>query len=151
MHNKYIKFNIPYDTKSSKKNILKVLKNKKFADGEFQKKCQLFIQNKINSKCVELTHSCSSALEIAMLLINLKKNDEVIMPSYTFTSTANAVLLSGGKPVFVDVRSDDINLDPKLVEKKINKKTKAIIVVHYAGNSCDMSYFLKLKKNIKYI
>ena len=149
MHNKYIKFNIPYDTKSSKKNILKVLKNKKFADGEFQKKCQLFIQNKINSKCVELTHSCSSALEIAMLLINLKKNDEVIMPSYTFTSTANAVLLSGGKPVFVDVRSDDINLDPKLVEKKINKKTKAIIVVHYAGNSCDMSYFLKLKKKHK--
>ena len=71
------------------------------------------------------------------------------MPSYTFTSTANAVLLSGAKPVFVDVRSDDINLDPKLVEKKINKKTKAIIVVHYAGNSCDMSYFLKLKKKHK--
>ena len=125
---------------------MKVVKNNKFADGEFQKKCKLFIEQKINSKCVELTHSCSSALEIAMLLIDLKKNDEVIMPSYTFTSTANAVLLRGAKPVFVDVRSDDINLDPKLVEKKINKKTKAIIVVHYAGVSCDMNYFLKLKK-----
>ena len=143
---KNIKFNVPYNSKFSKKNILKVFKNNKFADGEFQKKCQLFIKKKINSKCVELTHSCSSALEIAMLLINLKKNDEVIMPSYTFTSTANAVLLRGGKPVFVDVCSDDVNLDPRLVEKKINKKTKAIIVVHYAGLSCDMSYFLKLKK-----
>ena len=146
MSKKHIKFNIPYNSKFSKKNILKVFKNNKFADGEFQKKCKLFIEQKINSKCVELTHSCSSALEIAMLLIDLKKNDEVIMPSYTFTSTANAVLLRGAKPVFVDVRSDDINLDPKLVEKKINKKTKAIIVVHYAGVSCDMNYFLKLKK-----
>jgi len=146
MYKKHIKFNVPYNSKFSKKNIFKVIKNNKFADGEFQKKCKLFIEQKINSKCVELTHSCSSALEIAMLLIDLKKNDEVIMPSYTFTSTANAVLLRGGKPVFVDVRSDDINLDPKLVEKKINKKTKAIIVVHYAGVSCDMNYFLKLKK-----
>ncbi len=146
MNKKHIKFNVPYNSKFSKKNILKVFKNNKFADGEFQKKCKLFIEKKINSRCVELTHSCSSALEIAMLLIDLKKDDEVIMPSYTFTSTANAVLLRGGKPVFVDVCSDDINLDPRLVEKKINKKTKAIIVVHYAGVSCDMSYFLKLKK-----
>ena len=105
-------------------------------------------KKKIKSKCIELTHSCSSALEIAMLLINLKKDDEVIMPSYTFTSTANAVLLRGAKPVFVDINADDINLNPRLVEKKINKKTKAIIVVHYAGVSCDMSYFLKLKKKI---
>ena len=146
MNKKHIKFNVPYNSKFSKKNILKVFKNNKFADGEFQKKCKLFIEKKINSRCVESTHSCSSALEIAMLLIDLKKDDEVIMPSYTFTSTANAVLLRGGKPVFVDVCSDDINLDPRLVEKKINKKTKAIIVVHYAGVSCDMSYFLKLKK-----
>ena len=146
MIKKNIKFNVPYNSKFSKKNILKVFRNNKFADGEFQKKCKLFIEKKIKSKCVELTHSCSSALEIAMLLIDLKKGDEVIMPSYTFTSTANAVLLRGGKPVFVDVCSDDINLDPRLVEKKINNKTKAIIVVHYAGVSCDMSYFLKLKK-----
>ena len=146
MIKKHIKFNVPYNSKFSKKNILKVFKNNKFADGEFQNKCKLFIEKKINSKCIELTHSCSSALEIAMLLIDLKKGDEVIMPSYTFTSTANAVLLRGGKPVFVDVCSDDVNLDPRLVEKKINNKTKAIIVVHYAGLSCDMSYFLKLKK-----
>ena len=141
-----INFNKPLIDKHEKKFIGDVLNNKKFADGEYQNKCKIFIQKKIKSKCVELTHSCSSALEIAMLLINLKKDDEVIMPSYTFTSTANAVLLRGAKPVFVDINADDINLNPRLAEKKINKKTKAIIVVHYAGVSCDMSYFLKLKK-----
>ena len=143
---KKISFNKPFINKYEKEYINKVISNNKFTDGEFQNKCKKFIQNKIKSKCIELTHSCSSALEIAMLLIDLKKNDEVIMPSYTFTSTANAVLLKGGKPVFVDVCSDDINLNPKLVEKKINKNTKAIIIVHYAGVSCDMSYYLKLKK-----
>lgn len=146
MHNKYIKFNIPYDTKSSKKNILKVLKNKKFADGEFQKKCQLFIQNKINSKCVELTHSCSSALEIAMLLINLKKNDEVIMPSYTFVSTANAFVLRGAKPVFIDINQENLNIDINQIEKSITKKTKAIVIVHYAGISCEIDKIKKIAK-----
>ncbi len=81
-----------------------------------------------------------------MILINLKRNDEVIMPSYTFTSTANSVILRGAKPVFVDVNKHDINLDPYEVEKKINKRTKAIIVVHYGGVSCDMEKFLSLKR-----
>jgi dTDP-4-amino-4,6-dideoxygalactose transaminase len=86
-----------------------------------------------------------------MILINLKKDDEVIMPSYTFTSTANAVLLRGAKPVFADVNLHDVNLNYDSVKKKINKRTKAIIVVHYAGNSCDMQKFLELKKKYNLI
>ena len=96
-----------------------------------------------------MTQSCSSALEVAMLLINIKNGDEVIMPSYTFTSTANAVLLRGGKPIFVDINPNDINLNYKLVEQKINKKTKAIIIVHYAGTACDMTEYLRLKNKYK--
>jgi len=145
MTNKIL-FNKPFVGKYEKLFINQVIDNKKFTDGEFQNKAKNVISKMIKSKCLELTHSCSSALEISMLLINLKKGDEVIMPSYTFTSTANAVLLRGGKPVFVDVSANDVNLNYKLVERKINKKTKAIIVVHYAGIACDMNNFLKLKK-----
>ena len=148
MKNK-IFFNKPLIGKYEKLFINQVIDNNKFTDGEFQNKTKNLIKNIIKSKNLELTHSCSSALEISMLLIDLKKGDEVIMPSYTFTSTANAVLLRGGKPVFVDVSPTDVNLNYKLVEKKINKKTKAIIVVHYAGIACDMNNFLKLKKKYK--
>ena len=148
MNNKIL-FNKLSISKFEKKFVNQVIDNQKFTDGEFQNKAKNLISNIIKSKNVELTHSCSSALEISMLLIDLKQGDEVIMPSYTFTSTANAVLLRGGKPVFVDVSPNDINLNYKLVEKKINKKTKAIIVVHYAGIACDMNGFLKLKKKYK--
>ena len=147
---KKIEFNKPFTSNNDSKYINAVLKNKKFADGYFQKKCEIIIKNKINSKFVALTQNCTSALEISMILINLQKGDEVIMPSYTFTSTANAVLLRGAKPVFADVNLYDANLSYQSVKEKINKKTKAIIVVHYAGNSCDMSRFLELKKNIIY-
>ena len=143
---KKIIFNKPYIRESDKQYIEDVFLNKKFADGVYQKKCEKLIRNKIKSKFIALTQNCTSALEIAMILINLKKNDEVIMPSYTFTSTANSVILRGAKPIFVDVNKQDINLDPNEVEKKINKRTKAIIVVHYGGVSCDMQNFLKLKK-----
>tara|TARA_B100000795_G_scaffold68545_1_gene47542 strand:- start:378 stop:1508 length:1131 start_codon:yes stop_codon:yes gene_type:complete len=146
---KKILFSKPFIGKYEKIFVNRVFDNKKFTDGEFQNKAKNVIGSMIKSKCLELTHSCSSALEISMLLIDLKKGDEVIMPSYTFTSTANAVLLRGGKPVFVDVSPHDVNLNYKLVEKKINQKTKAIIVVHYAGIACDMNNFLKLKKKHK--
>ena len=145
MKNKVL-FNKPYVSKIDKKYVNKVFKNGKFTDGMFQKKCENLIKKKIKSKFVALTQNCSSALEIAILLLNLKKGDEVIMPSYTFTSTANAVLLSGAKPVFADINLADANLDPNSVEKKINKNTKAIILVHYGGNSCDMDEFIKIKK-----
>ena len=141
-----IEFNKPFTSYNDKKYIDDVFKKNKFADGFYQKKCENFIKEKINSKFIALTQNCSSALEISMILINLKKNDEVIMPSYTFTSTANAVLLRGAKPVFADVNIYDVNLKYESVIKKINKRTKAIIVVHYAGNSCDMQKFLELKR-----
>jgi len=145
MNNKIV-FNKPFTSYSDKRYINDVFKKNKFADGFFQKKCENFIKKKINSKFIALTQNCTSALEISMILINLKKDDEVIMPSYTFTSTANAVLLRGAKPVFADVNLHDVNLNYDSVKKKINKRTKAIIVVHYAGNSCDMQKFLELKK-----
>ena len=150
MNNK-IEFNKPFTSYSDKRYINDVFKKNKFADGFFKKKCENFIKNKISSKFVALTQNCTSALEISMILINLKKDDEVIMPSYTFTSTANAVLLRGAKPVFADVNFYDVNLNYESVKKKINKRTKAIIVVHYAGNSCDMQKFLELKKKYNLI
>ena len=150
MNNK-IEFNKPFTSYSDKRYINDVFKKNKFADGFFQKKCENFIKKKISSKFVALTQNCTSALEISMILINLKKDDEVIMPSYTFTSTANAVLLRGAKPVFADVNLHDVNLNYESVKKKINKRTKAIIVVHYAGNSCDMQKFLELKKKYNLI
>ena len=115
---KIIDFNKPFVTLKDKKYIDHVFKNNKYADGYFQKQCENYIKKKIKSKFVALTQSCTSALEIAMILINLKKDDEVIMPSYTFTSTANAVLLRGAKPIFADVNLDDANLDFKSVKKK---------------------------------
>ena len=146
-----IEFNKPYTSNNDKKYINKVFKYNKFADGFFQKKCENFIEKKTKSKFIALTQNCTSALEISMILINLKKDDEVIMPSYTFTSTANAVLLRGAKPVFADINSYDANINYESVKKKINKRTKAIIVVHYAGNSCDMQKFLQLKKKYNLI
>ena len=143
---KTIEFNIPYIIDTDKKHIYEVFKKNKYADGFYQKECENFIKTKIETNFVALTQNCTSALEIAMILINLKKNDEVIMPSYTFTSTANAVLLRGAKPVFADINLRDANLNIDSVKKKINKKTKAIIVVHYGGNSCDMKEFVKIKK-----
>ena len=143
---KTIEFNKPYIIDTDKKHIYEVFKNNKYADGFYQKECENFIKSKIKTNFVALTQNCTSALEIAMILINLKKNDEVIMPSYTFTSTANAVLLRGAKPVFADINLRDANLNIDSVKKKINKKTKAIIVVHYGGNSCDMKEFVKIKK-----
>ena len=143
---KTIEFNKPYIIDTDKKHIYEVFKKNKYADGFYQKECENFIKTKIETNFVALTQNCTSALEIAMILINLKKNDEVIMPSYTFTSTANAVLLRGAKPVFADINLRDANLNIDSVKKKINKKTKAIIVVHYGGNSCDMKEFVKIKK-----
>ncbi len=143
---KVIKFNKPFINKETKNNLLKVINNKVFTDSEFQYKSEKLIEKLIKSNSVKLTQSCSSALEVAMILANINKGDEVIVPSYTFTSTANCVVLRNAKPVFADVNINDINLSIDSVEKKITSKTKAIIVVHYGGVSCDMDKFIKLKK-----
>ncbi len=126
--------------------IKKILHSKMLVDGYFQNEVENNIKKLINSKFVAVTQSCTAALEISAILINLKKNDEVIMPSYGFVSVANAIALRGAKPVFVDVCSKNLNIDVKEIEKNITKKTKAIYVIHYAGNSCDIDELLKIKK-----
>jgi dTDP-4-amino-4,6-dideoxygalactose transaminase len=107
-------------------------------DGSFTKKCQDWLQATIGCKKVLLTHSCTAALEMAALLADIQPGDEVIMPSYTFVSTANAIVLRGGVPVFVDIRPDTLNLDETKIEAAITTKTKAVMPVHYAGVGCEM-------------
>jgi dTDP-4-amino-4,6-dideoxygalactose transaminase len=96
-----------------------------------------------------LTHSCTAALEMAAILADIRSGDEIIMPSYTFVSTANAFVLRGGVPVFVDIRPDTLNIDEKLIEKAITRKTKAIVPVHYAGVGCEMDSILKVARKYK--
>ena len=107
-------------------------------DGKYTKLCSEWLEKRLNVKKALLTHSCTAALEMAALLIDIKPGDEVIMPSFTFVSTANAFVLRGGIPVFVDIDINTLNIDHKLIEASITSKTKAIVVVHYAGIVCDM-------------
>ena len=107
-------------------------------DGRFTKHCEVLIAGLTRSPRAFLTHSCTAALEMAALLADIGPGDEVIMPSYTFTSTANAFVLRGGVPVFVDIRPDTLNIDETLIESAITSRTRAIVVVHYAGVACDM-------------
>jgi len=144
---KKIKFNIP-----AKLNIdlLKKINFQQYSSGgKYTTLCRNFLLNKIKCKEALLVHSCTAALEMCALLLNIKNGDEIIMPSYTFVSTANAFVLRGGKPVFVDIEPNTCNIDPSKVEKVISKNTKAIVIVHYAGVSCDMDSILKIAKKHK--
>lgn len=107
-------------------------------DGPFTKRCHAWLEDRLSAKRVLLTHSCTAALEMAAMLAEVGPGDEVIMPSYTFVSTANAFVLRGATPVFVDIRADTLNLDERLVEAAVTPRTKVICVVHYAGVACDM-------------
>ena len=107
-------------------------------DGPFTKRCHEWIEQHTGCAKALLMHSCTSALDMAALLLDLKSGDEVIMPSYTFVSTANAFVLRGAVPVFVDIREDTLNLDERLIETAITPRTRAIVPVHYAGVSCEM-------------
>ncbi len=113
-------------------------------DGFYTKKCHEWIESSLEAKKVLLTHSGTGALEMMAILSNINKGDEVIMPSFTFSSTANAVVLRGGVPVFVDIRPDTLNIDENLIEKAITKKTKAIFPVHYAGVGCEMDKIIQI-------
>lgn len=113
-------------------------------DGEFTKKCHAWLEKKTGSHRALLTHSCTAALEMAAILADIKPGDEVIMPSYTFVSTANAFVLRGGVPVFVDIRSDTLNIDEKLIEAAITPRTKAVVPVHYAGIGCEMDAIMEI-------
>ena len=133
------------------KFLKQALKSKILTDGFFQQKTEKVIRKYIKSKFIALTHSCTAALEISAILINLKKDDEVIMPSYGFVSIANAVLLRGAKPIFVEINPYDLNISYEDIKKKTTKKTKAIYVIHYAGNSCDVEKISNYAKKNKII
>src|ERR1051326_7584362 len=113
-------------------------------NGHFTHRCQALIQRQLGGGRVLLTHSCTAALEMAAILAGIGPGDEVIMPSFTFTSTANAVVLRGGVPVFIDIRPDTLNLDEELIEAAITPRTRAIYVVHYAGVSADMDRIMSI-------
>lgn len=115
-------------------------------DGEFTRKCNSFLQDKFKAQKVLLTSSCTSALDMSLLMCNLKPGDEVILPSFTFSSTANAAVLAGASLVFVDIRPDTMNIDETKIDQAITKRTKAIIVMHYAGVSCEMDEILDIAK-----
>jgi dTDP-4-amino-4,6-dideoxygalactose transaminase len=113
-------------------------------DGSFTKQCQRWLERRIGCRMALLTHSCTAALEMAAILADIKPGDEVIMPSYTFVSTANAFVLRGGVPVFVDIRPDTLNLDETKIEAAITPRTRAIVPVHYAGVGCEMDVIMAI-------
>jgi len=115
-------------------------------NGRFTKQCQAWLEHRVCAPRVLLTQSCTAALEMAALLLDLVPGDEVIMPSFTFVSTANAFVLRGARPVFVDIRADTLNLDERQIESAITPRTKAIIVVHYAGVACDMDAIIEIAR-----
>jgi dTDP-4-amino-4,6-dideoxygalactose transaminase len=135
-----IPFNIPYISSNSFDYVKKAIEQKVLhGDGEFTKKCQKVLENLTCSYNL-ITNSGTSALNMAAILADISDGDEVIMPSYTFTSTAISVVMRGGCPVFIDSKIDDINLDVNFLENAITKKTKAILPMHYAGVACDMDF-----------
>ncbi len=115
-------------------------------NGEFTKRCHRWLQQLTSCAKALLTHSCTAALEMSAILLDIKPGDEVIMPSFTFVSTANAFVLRGATPVFVDVTADTLCIDPQLIEAAITPRTKAIVPVHYAGVSCDMTAIMDIAK-----
>jgi dTDP-4-amino-4,6-dideoxygalactose transaminase len=115
-------------------------------NGQFTRRCQAALQDLLGAQRVLLTHSCTAALEMAALLLDLAPGDEVIMPSFTFVSTANAFVLRGATPVFVDIRPDTLNIDERLIETAITARTKAIVVVHYAGVPCEMDDVMRVAR-----
>jgi dTDP-4-amino-4,6-dideoxygalactose transaminase len=127
--------------------VSEVLKSPHWAgDGSFTKLCNAWLEEHTQAAKALLTHSCTAALEMAALLCELEPGDEVIMPSFTFVSTANAVVLRRATPVFVDIRSDTFNIDETKIEAAITAKTKAILVVHYAGVGCEMDRILEISR-----
>src|SRR5260221_12340745 len=113
-------------------------------DGDCTKKCHLFYEQSLWVAKALLTTSCTHALEMSALLLDIKAGDEVILPAFTFVSTANAFVLRGAKPIFADIRGDTLNIDERLIERLITPKTRAIVVVHYAGLGCEMDTILPL-------
>lgn len=140
-----IPFNKPFISGKEFDYIAETHANKQFSgDGLFTKRCQEWLEQKIKVKKALLTHSCTAAIEMGAILANIEPGDEVIMPSFTFVSTANAFVMRGAKPVFVDIRPDTLNIDENKIVAAISSRTKAIVPVHYAGVSCEMDKILDI-------
>lgn len=144
---KRIPFNWPYMTGKELYYIAEAHFNGSLAgDGPFTKRCHVWLEERVGCYKALLTHSCTAALEMSALLLNIQSGDEVIMPSYTFVSTANAFVLRGGVPVFIDIREDTLNLNERLIEDAITHRTKAIVPVHYAGIACEMDSIMDIAR-----
>ncbi len=142
-----IRFNVPPVTGRELAYIKQAIENEKICgDGDFTRKCNEWIEKKSGCEKALLTTSCTHATELAAILAGILPDDEIIMPSYTFVSTANAFVLRGAKPVFVDIRPDTMNMDENLIEAAITEKTRAIVPVHYAGVGCEMDKIMELAK-----
>lgn len=140
-----IKFNVPPYTGMEINYIKEAIDNQKICgDGVFTCKCNQWLEERFGTSKALLTTSCTHALEMAALLTDINPGDEVIMPSFTFVSTADAFVLRGAKIIFVDIRPDTMNIDESLIEAAVTKKTKAIVPVHYAGVSCDMDRIMEI-------
>lgn len=145
-----IPFNIPSVVGTEQEYIQDAINRRKLCgDNYYTKLCNEFIENKFKAQKSLLTTSCTHALELSAILCDIKPDDEVIMPSFTFVSTANAFVLRGAKIVFVDIRPDTQNIDENLIERAITEKTKAIVPVHYAGIACEMDRIIEIAKQRK--
>lgn len=142
-----IPFNVPPVKGRELAYLQEALNNRRLSgDGPFTRKCHQWLEENLRVRKALLTHSCTAALEMAAILSDLQPGDEVILPSFTFVSTANAVVLRGATPVFVDIRPDTLNIDETKIEAAITSKTKAIFVVHYAGVACEMTSILEVAR-----
>lgn len=142
-----ISFNVPPYCGNEKEYVGQAIDNHKICgDGEFTKKCSKWIEEKTGTEKALLTTSCTHATEMAALLCDIQPGDEIIMPSYTFVSTADAFVLRGAKVVFVDIRPDTMNIDETKIEAAITKETKAIVPVHYAGVACEMDTIMDIAR-----
>lgn len=142
-----IPFNQPTLIGTETKYVNFAIKNNTLSgDGEFSYLCARWLEKTLQVKKVFLTPSCTDSLEMAAIILNIQKEDEIIMPSYTFVSTANAFVLRGAKIIFIDIRPDTLNINEKLIESAITKKTKAIVVIHYGGVSCEMDTIKNISK-----
>ena len=142
-----VPFNQPYVTGDEFRYIQQAIDNHQLSgNGEFSRACSASMREQLGAAEVLLTHSCTGALEMAALLTEVAPGDEVIMPSFTFSSTATAFVLRGATPVFVDVREDTLNLDERLVERNITTRTRALVAVHYAGVACEMDALARIAR-----
>jgi len=147
-----IPFNRPFITGKELTYIAEAYANHRLSgDGPFTHKCHALLEQMVGCRKVLLTHSCTGALEMSAILADIRPGDEVIMPSFTFVSTANAFVLRGGVPVFVDIRPDTLNIDESKIEAAITSRTRAIVPVHYAGVGCEMDVIMDIAERHKLV